>query len=395
MFEPIGQISVQAGPPSTSNRVVTAAVWRPLDASPSKSVAFAASASRWNGWGSNCPANPRICSSSTRSVPLWNRCPTRRSSRKRAEFSLPGWVSAMSGPLYKQRLLEADEEGTLRTVLFGYGWPNAPHRTLPTALVEQWIGKEARGQESRPDEPEVGRTVVAGGAMPVLRFMGFPPNREATGDIDSMDLLAGQGVGLVRQIKPAGQIVQELVDEARQIISSGLIGLVLAAGGPGLTDRRPRIRSMPPSPSARERQRVRGLTIADPQGEAAVEERRPPPARRRSSACRAPNSDSSRTSSAFVHTISGGRSRSESRTPIAPRKTRDRPMKLSSRPRQCAAADDPALPGGADDRPSGPGLRARAQHGRTRRILRQGLVLRPLRPEPYDKSPPGLSLTSL
>ena len=134
-------------------------------------------------------------------------------------------------PLYKQRLLEANEGGTLRTVLFGYGWPNAPHRTLRTAFVEQWIGKEARGQESRPDEPEVGRTVIAGRAMPVLRFMGFPPNRDATGDIDSMDLLAGQGVGLVRQIKPAGQIVHELVEEARQIISRRLIGLVAPQEG--------------------------------------------------------------------------------------------------------------------------------------------------------------------
>jgi len=61
--------------------------------------------------------------------------------------------------------------------------------------------------------------------MPVLRFMGFPPNCEAGGDIDSMDLLAGQGVGLVREVKPAGQIVHELVTEAQQIISQGLSDL--------------------------------------------------------------------------------------------------------------------------------------------------------------------------
>ena len=129
-------------------------------------------------------------------------------------------------PHYKQRLLEADEGGTVRTILFGHGWPNAPHRTLRTAFVEQWLGQEARGQESRPDEPAVGQTVIGGQAMPVLRFMGFPPNGEASGDIDSMDLLAGQGVGLVREIKPAGQIVHELVEEASQIISQRLITLV-------------------------------------------------------------------------------------------------------------------------------------------------------------------------
>ena len=115
-------------------------------------------------------------------------------------------------PHYKQRLVDANEGDTVRTILFGYGWPNAPHRTLRTAFVEQWLGREARGQESRPDEPVVGQTVIAGQPMPVLRFMGFPPNGDASGDIDSMDLLAGQGVGLVREVKPAGQIVRELVE---------------------------------------------------------------------------------------------------------------------------------------------------------------------------------------
>jgi NAD(P)H-dependent flavin oxidoreductase YrpB (nitropropane dioxygenase family) len=69
--------------------------------------------------------------------------------------------------------------------------------------------------------------------MPVLRFMGLPPNGEASGDIESMDLLAGQGVGLVGQIKPAGQIVRELVEEARQIISQRLASLVATGAGGG------------------------------------------------------------------------------------------------------------------------------------------------------------------
>jgi NAD(P)H-dependent flavin oxidoreductase YrpB (nitropropane dioxygenase family) len=42
-------------------------------------------------------------------------------------------------------------------------------------------------------------------------------------------LLAGQGVGLVREIKPAGQIVHELVEEARRIIAQRLLGLVQPA----------------------------------------------------------------------------------------------------------------------------------------------------------------------
>jgi NAD(P)H-dependent flavin oxidoreductase YrpB (nitropropane dioxygenase family) len=68
--------------------------------------------------------------------------------------------------------------------------------------------------------------VIGGQAMPVLRFVSVPPNAEGSGDIDSMALLAGQGVGSVREIKPAGQIVHELVEEARQIIAQRLLGLV-------------------------------------------------------------------------------------------------------------------------------------------------------------------------
>jgi NAD(P)H-dependent flavin oxidoreductase YrpB (nitropropane dioxygenase family) len=57
---------------------------------------------------------------------------------------------ARAHPHYKQRLLQATEADTVRTTLFGYGWPNAPHRALRTKFVEEWLGNEARGQESRP-----------------------------------------------------------------------------------------------------------------------------------------------------------------------------------------------------------------------------------------------------
>jgi len=150
--------------------------------------------------------------------------PRGRSLLRAASRTAEVWWRAH--PHYKQMVLEASEGDTVRTILFGYGWPNAPHRTLQTAFVQQWFGHEERGQESRPDEPVVGRTVIGGQPMPVLRFMGFPPNFEATGDIESMDLLAGQSVGLVHEVKPAGQIVGELVAEARQIISQRLAGLV-------------------------------------------------------------------------------------------------------------------------------------------------------------------------
>ena len=125
---------------------------------------------------------------------------------------------ARAHPLYKQKLLKSTQESTVRTILFGHGWSHAPHRTLRTEFVKRWLGNEARGQESRSDEPAVGRTKIGGQEMPVLRFMGFPPNADASGEIESMNLLAGQSVGLVQEILPASELIRKIMEEADGII---------------------------------------------------------------------------------------------------------------------------------------------------------------------------------
>ena len=131
---------------------------------------------------------------------------------------------AAAHPVYKQKVLDATEEDTVRTTLFGHGWPNAPHRTLRTVFVNEWLAQEARGSEERPDEPVIGETMFGGQRVPLLRFMGFPPSTRASGDIESMGMLAGQSVGLVHEIKPASAIVSELIAEARRIIEDRLSG---------------------------------------------------------------------------------------------------------------------------------------------------------------------------
>ncbi len=126
---------------------------------------------------------------------------------------------AAAHPVYQENLLQASEKDTVRTILFGHGWPNAPHRVLRTAFVDEWLGKEARAQESRNDEPVVGNLRMGGHEIPLLRFMGIPPNTATSGDIDKMALYAGQGVGLVREIKPAADVVRELVQETEEVIT--------------------------------------------------------------------------------------------------------------------------------------------------------------------------------
>lgn len=118
---------------------------------------------------------------------------------------------------YKQKVLAACEEDTVCTTLFGNGWPNAQHRTLRTPFVERWLPEEARGSEQRVDEPLIGEVMLGGMRVPLPRFGGIPPARDASGDIESMDFLAGQCVGLVHEIRPAASIIRDTCDQATQI----------------------------------------------------------------------------------------------------------------------------------------------------------------------------------
>jgi enoyl-[acyl-carrier protein] reductase II len=123
-------------------------------------------------------------------------------------------LEANAHPAYKGLLVAAREEDTARTILFGNGWPHAPHRALRTHFVNEWIDRENDTQDSLPNEPVIGKTVIAGSGMPIQRFASLPPNASATGDIESMSLLAGQSAGLVNDIRPAAEIVREMVREA-------------------------------------------------------------------------------------------------------------------------------------------------------------------------------------
>jgi nitronate monooxygenase len=107
---------------------------------------------------------------------------------------------------------------TVRTILFGHGWPHAPHRTLRTRFVGEWVDRESETQDARPEEPIIGRTIIGGAEIAIRRFASMPPNIRATGDIESMSLLAGQSVGLVDEIRPAAEVLRETVHGAERLI---------------------------------------------------------------------------------------------------------------------------------------------------------------------------------
>jgi nitronate monooxygenase len=53
---------------------------------------------------------------------------------------------------------------------------------------------------------------------PIVRYQSYTPGADADGEIDAMSLWAGQGVGLLRKTQPAGEIVREIVEQARGIM---------------------------------------------------------------------------------------------------------------------------------------------------------------------------------
>ena len=111
-------------------------------------------------------------------------------------------------PDYVEAILDAGAEDTVRTETFSLTWPNAPHRVLRSCV------DAARSL----DGDVVGQLHVDGHVTPLPAFLPLPPTRTTTGHIDAMPLYAGQGVGLVTAVEPAGDIVRELVEGAAALL---------------------------------------------------------------------------------------------------------------------------------------------------------------------------------
>lgn len=119
--------------------------------------------------------------------------------------------------VYKKRIVAAAETDTEYTSLFDLGWENAPHRTLRNATTIAWqkAGNPPHGK--RPGEGENVATLPGGGGIP--RYATTPPYAGMEGDVEDLALYAGQISGLISDIRPAGEIVRDLTEEAISVIT--------------------------------------------------------------------------------------------------------------------------------------------------------------------------------
>ena len=124
-------------------------------------------------------------------------------------------------PDYKLRVVQSTAEDTVYNELYDVGWPDAPHRTLRNKTFAEWdaAGRPPTGQ--RPGEgTSIGKRRLIDGVVqdwPRYAVGTVPPNFE--GDVDYAPLWAGESCTVVNDIKPAGEIVHDLVRDAEAVLA--------------------------------------------------------------------------------------------------------------------------------------------------------------------------------
>jgi nitronate monooxygenase len=113
-------------------------------------------------------------------------------------------------PIYAKAMINAEAQDTVFTDEFATGWPNAPHRVIRASLE---AAKAFQGDE-------VGQRFLKGidEWVPVRRLQPVAVTKEVKGNIEAMPHWAGEGVGSITSILPAGEIVNQLAGEAEKLL---------------------------------------------------------------------------------------------------------------------------------------------------------------------------------
>ena len=130
-------------------------------------------------------------------------------------------------PDYKRQVVAAHGVETIHTKLFDIGWPDAAHRVIRTALVDEWERAGSPESGHRPGEGEIVARIRRGDFEQELpRYSVFPPSSETSGDIGGLPLYAGQAVSMINDIRAAADIVREIANEAEATIARRLATMV-------------------------------------------------------------------------------------------------------------------------------------------------------------------------
>ncbi len=124
---------------------------------------------------------------------------------------------------FKQRIVNASQDDSVITTMFGPEWAGQPIRVLRNQVVDEWAGRESQipaGCEQLPSDCGViGQTLLFGTPYTMPKFSAIIPTPDTTGDFEQMCLPAGgQSAALVHEVKPAGEIIMEMMQSAHAIM---------------------------------------------------------------------------------------------------------------------------------------------------------------------------------
>ena len=129
---------------------------------------------------------------------------------------------AWAHPAYKRRVVESAAADTVYNELYDVWWPNAPHRTLRNKTLLEWeaAGRPAVG--ARPGEGmSIGtRRMGDGQVRDWPRYAIGVATPDFDGDIEYAPLWAGESCSVVNDIKPAAQIVRDLIRQAEAALEA-------------------------------------------------------------------------------------------------------------------------------------------------------------------------------
>ena len=116
-------------------------------------------------------------------------------------------------PEYKQALVASNGADTVMTGCFDGGWPYAQHRVLRNPTLQRWEDFGCPPSGKRVGEKDVIATTATGAQ--IRRYDDTPPAEGMRGDVLDCCLYAGLGVGRIRSIEPAADLVKRLGEGAR------------------------------------------------------------------------------------------------------------------------------------------------------------------------------------
>ncbi|MEV4400302.1 hypothetical protein [Nonomuraea sp. NPDC049607] len=111
-------------------------------------------------------------------------------------------------------------DDTVLASIFGPEFPRFnPMRLQRNRVVAEWNDRLAEIPADLDSLEPVGTTFVQGQETAVRKFGLLPAVAGTRADWEEMPWLMGQGVGLLHDVKPAADIVRDMMEQAEQVLT--------------------------------------------------------------------------------------------------------------------------------------------------------------------------------